>query len=112
MKSILSLFLISCLCAFDCNKDKDLPTCIQQRIKEIASQPKWNPPATINEFIYKGKHVYGISSDCCDQYNILVDENCNYICAPSGGITGKGDGKCADFADSAKFVKQVWKDPR
>ncbi len=88
------------------------PSCIQQKIDQIKKQPKWNPPAQIDEYLYNGKKVYLISADCCDQYITLVDENCNYICAPSGGITGKGDGKCTDFNEKATFVKQVWKDDR
>ena len=29
-----------------------------------------------------------------DYDNLLFDDNCNYICAPSGGFSGAGDGKC------------------
>ena len=52
------------------------------------------------------------SSPCCDQYNNLYDSDCNLICAPSGGYTGKGDQKCLDFFDKAKHVKLIWKDDR
>jgi hypothetical protein len=65
-----------------------------------------------DEYRYNGKRVFLFSSDCCDQFNQVVDEQCNYICAPSGGITGKGDRKCTDFADKAELVKVVWKDER
>jgi hypothetical protein len=41
----------------------------------------------------------------------VSDQDCNYICAPYGGITGKGDGNCADFSD-AKYLRLVWKDER
>ncbi len=88
------------------------PDCIQQKINEIKKQPKWNPPAQVNAYLYKGKTVYLFSSDCCDQFNALVDSACNYICAPSGGLTGKGDRKCTDFSAEAKLLKQVWKDER
>jgi hypothetical protein len=50
------------------------------------------------------------SSDCCDNYNILLDENCNYNLRPFGGFTGKGDMKCKDFYRKAKLVKLVWKE--
>lgn len=102
-------FLLSTQCS---KQNNQIPSCIQQRIDEIKTQPKWNPPAEVKEYIYQGKHVFLFSADCCDQYYTLVDENCNYICAPSGGITGKGDGKCADFSSAAKLVKLIWKDPR
>ncbi len=89
-----------------------IPSCIQARIDSIRQQPKWNPPAEVTEYRYNGKRVYLFSSNCCDQFNEVVDEACNYICAPSGGITGKGDRKCTDFAEKAEMVKVVWKDER
>lgn len=42
----------------------------------------------------------------------LFDENCNRICAPDGGKTGKGDGKCPDFFEKRTDEKLVWKDER
>lgn len=89
-----------------------LPACISQRIEQNKNQPAWNPPASINEYVYNGQTVYLISAPCCDQFNTLVDKNCKTICAPSGGITGKGDGKCMDFEEKAKLVRVVWKDER
>lgn len=95
-----------------CKKEALLPECIQQKIVAIKAQPKWNPPARVDEYLYNGKRVYLFSSDCCDQFNQLYDVNCNYICAPGGGITGKGDGKCSDFKTAAQFIRTVWKDER
>ncbi len=88
----------------------ELPACIQQKINDIAAQSVWNPPATVYSYTYKGKTVYAFSANCCDQYNIVVDENCQGICAPSGGITGKGDGKCPDFFTERKNEKLIWSD--
>jgi hypothetical protein len=113
MKYLVVLLSLPLILAAQCNKQQGaIPTCIQAKIDQIKAQPKWNPPATVNEYIYQGKHVYLFSSDCCDQYNQLYDENCNSLCAPSGGITGKGDGKCADFSSASQLVKLVWKDSR
>jgi hypothetical protein len=97
-----------------CNKEGSvaIPSCIQQKIESIKAQPKWNPPAEVHEYKYAGKRVFLFSANCCDQYSELYDENCNYICAPSGGITGKGDRKCDDFLQNAKEVKLIWKDDR
>ena len=92
--------------------DKGIPTCIQKKIDSIKQQPVWNPPAEIHEYEYNGKKVYLISADCCDFFTTAVDENCNYVCAPSGGFTGRGDGKCKDFNQNAKMIKVVWKDER
>ena len=89
-----------------------IPVCIQQKIDSIKQQPVWNPPAEINEYFYKDRTVYLISAPCCDQFSIAVDSNCNYVCAPSGGFTGRGDRKCVDFLEKAKYVQLIWKDER
>jgi hypothetical protein len=88
------------------------PSCIRQKIDSIKAQPKWNPPAEVWAYSYNGKTVYLFSADCCDQYTTVYDANCNFICAPSGGLTGKGDRKCEDFATVAKQLRLVWKDQR
>ena len=89
-----------------------VPDCIQKKIAALQLEPKANPPASVEEYEYNGKKVFLFSSKCCDQYAELYDTNCNFICAPSGGITGKGDCKCTDFTANAKFIKLVWKDER
>lgn len=114
MKSILLLLVSSySLLINQCNKNRnEIPSCIAQKIEFIKAQPKWNPAAEVNEYLYQGKKVYLFTSNCCDQYIELYDENCNYLCAPSGGLTGKGDGKCVDFYTAAKHIQLIWKDPR
>jgi hypothetical protein len=111
---LLTSYLLISAAQQQCNKGAapTIPSCIQARIDTIKQQPRWNPPAEVAEYRYNGKRVFLFSSDCCDQFNQVVDEQCNYICAPSGGITGKGDRKCTDFADKAELVKVVWKDER
>jgi hypothetical protein len=116
MKSILISFVL--LLPFNerqctrMGKPPALPPCIQARIDSIRKQPVWNPPAEVYAYEYRGKTVYGFSADCCDFFNVVVDGDCNYICAPSGGITGKGDRQCPDFADSARQIRLVWRDDR
>lgn len=115
MKSILfTLTIFLAIAAKKCRREKtdSIPSCIQQKIDQIKKEPKWNPPAEVCEYSYKGKRVFYFSSNCCDQYNQVVDDNCNYICAPSGGLTGKGDRKCEDFNSSATKLRLVWKDER
>jgi len=112
MKSILLLLSVPSLLAIDCKKNTEEPPCVKEKIEQIKALPKWNPAGEVNEYIYKDKQVYLFTSDCCDQYIMLYDGSCEYICAPSGGITGKGDGKCSNFYTEARHVKLVWKDPR
>jgi hypothetical protein len=92
--------------------DSTIPACIQQKIDSIKKEEKWNPPAQVDEYEYRGRKVYLVSAPCCDFYTTAIDANCNYVCAPSGGITGKGDRKCIDFNEKAKFIRAIWKDER
>ena len=114
MRFILIFIIPAVINGMQCTKNKvaNIPACIQQKINSIKAQPKWNPPATVTEYEYKGEKVYLFTSNCCDQYIELYDSNCNYICAPSGGITGSGDRKCTDFSAQAAMIGEVWKDPR
>jgi len=82
----------------------DSPDCLVNLLR--TSKPQ---PVEINSYLYNGKTVYLVVSGCCDFYNSLYDETCQYLCAPSGGFSGKGDGKCADFADTATHQKLIWK---
>jgi len=114
MRFILFFIIPALLNYTQCRKTgtPGIPACIQQKINTIKDQPKWNPPATVTEYLYMDKPVYLFSSDCCDQYNELYDGNCNYLCAPSGGITGSGDRKCTDFSAKATMIREVWRDVR
>ncbi len=114
MNRFLLATLLSGLIFLQCRKNENdnIPLCVMSKIALIKVQPKWNPPAEVAEYLYNDKRVFLFTSDCCDQYIQLYDENCNYICAPSGGFTGHGDGKCADFYSTATFIKLVWRDNR
>lgn len=115
MKTFIFLsFIVITVAQRQCGKQAQpaIPSCVQARIDSIKGQPQWNPPAEVAEYRYNGKRVFLFSSDCCDQFHVVVDDQCNYLCAPSGGITGEGDQKCTDFGEKAKLVKVVWKDER
>ncbi len=108
----MKLFLLALVVTSVTTCREKIPACVAKKIEEIKSQQKWNPPAEVNEYEFEGRTVYLFSSDCCDQYNMLYDKDCNPICAPSGGITGKGDMKCPEFGEKAKHIRLVWKDDR
>lgn len=56
---------------------------------------------------YKNQTVYYVTSPCCDQYNYVYDENKEALCAPDGGFTGRGDGKCSDFTTETAYCTPV-----
>jgi len=41
-----------------------------------------------------GQVVYLAVAPCCDRFNDLYDALGNPVCAPSGGLSGAGDGRC------------------
>jgi len=114
MKILITILLSSSLIA--CKKQSGIlsltPSCILNKIEDLKKQPKRNPAAVVEQYTYLNEKVYYITSDCCDQYNILYDSDCNIICAPGGGISGRGDGKCADFFESARNKLLIWEDSR
>jgi hypothetical protein len=126
-KVILSMMILSAAGLMACNKDASkaslakapatlsdttTPACILNKITVLQNQPTQNPPAEVYQYIYNNRKVYYITSDCCDQFNLLYDSACNVLCAPDGGFTGHGDGKCTDFYQTATGKRLIWKDPR
>ncbi len=85
-----------------------IPVCLQKQIEAFGKEGAVNPPLQIDEYLFKGKRVFLFKMGCCDQFNMLYDENCNGICAPSGGFVGTGDGRCKDFDSTATHVKKIW----
>lgn len=96
-------------CLQDLEPDK---TCVQVLIDKIKNEDVRNPPAKIYQYTFYDNIVYFIPSYCCDFPSVLFDENCNIICQPDGGFSGKGDGNCIDFFQERKNEKLVWEDRR
>ena len=46
---------------------------------------------------YQGQPAYLFVAPCCDQFNQLYDTRGVKLCAPSGGLSGHGDGKCKEM---------------
>jgi hypothetical protein len=102
MKRSFILFAIVVL-IFGCENEKVLrgtPECIENMINEMAADQVWNPPAKVYSYTYNGSTVYFIPQRCCDIPSSLMDDNCNYICSPDGGIGGGGNGECDDFFET------------
>ncbi|MBI3259706.1 MAG: hypothetical protein HYZ54_09565 [Ignavibacteriae bacterium] len=83
-----------------------------QKINAIKAMEVKKPPLSVWQFQYNGRTVYYISPYCCDMFSELYDNQCNLICNPDGGFTGRGDGKCPDFAEKKTDEKLIWKDNR
>ena len=88
------------------------PAWVEDMVRKFQSEPAGNPPQSIWRYEYNGQVVYYIPPQCCDQYSRLLDMGGNLICAPDGGLTGQGDGRCPDFFDNRADEKLIWKDDR
>jgi hypothetical protein len=107
----LSFFGFATISCQNLDLEMEVSNCIEIKIREIKRGAVQNPHAEVWEWKVDGKTYYYFTSDCCDQFNYLYDEKCNIVCAPDGGITGQGDGKCPEFSGSIE-KKLVWKDNR
>jgi len=103
MKKFLFVIIIFSLVLVGCGQEKK-----QTKKVKKDQRPQWVSQALSKSFEdreyegifeckYQGKTVYYTLSLCCDQYNPVYDAQKNYICAPTGGITGQGDGNCQDL---------------
>lgn len=85
-----------------------MPACLVTKIQGMQSDPKQQAPESVTAYNYKGQQVYYIRMTCCDKFNEVYDGNCNYLGAPDGGVSGKGDGKLPEFFANTTDKKNVW----
>ena len=113
-RPLLGAFLVLALaaCAASIPYAPERPAWLKALIAQIASEPVTNPPSSIIRYRYRGVTVYYRPARCCDIFADLYDERGTVICHPDGGITGGGDGRCADFATARSEEEVVWEDPR
>ena len=112
IKHFFSLILFTILAA-NCNSSVssgENHEWVKNLILKFETEPVGNPPQSIWQYEYKSQIVYYVPPQCCDEYSNLYDKNGEFICAPDGGITGRGDGLCPDFFQDRKNEKLIWKD--
>jgi hypothetical protein len=107
-KMFISLFVFFLLIGnIACKKvdvPKGTPSCIKKEIRKHEECI-----SNVIKYEYQGKTVYlfePASAPSCSY--IVYDENCDYLCSPSGGIDGNGDGKCPDFYQTAIKKEIIW----
>jgi len=87
-------------------------TWVSRLIEQYKGEPVGNPPQSIWRYEYRGQVVYYVPAQCCDKYSTLYNADGDVLCAPDGGITGKGDGRCEDFLSQRSKEQLIWQDPR
>ena len=89
-----------------------LPDWLNNQIQGFQKDKPANPPVKIYSYLYHFQEVYYITGRCCDIPSAVYDATGKQLCQPDGGITGRGDGKCADFFESRTDEKLIWEDAR
>ena len=88
------------------------PGWLDSVIAELEAEPVANPPALVAEYEYKGQVVYYVPPRCCDVASTVFDSTGAVMCSADGGLTGKGDGRCPDFAAERRNEQIIWRDRR
>jgi Domain of unknown function (DUF6970) len=88
------------------------PAWVDELIQKFTSDPVANPPLSIWKYEYNGQAVYFVPAHCCDITSVLYNSEGTKLCAPDGGIAGRGDGKCSDFFDKRSNEQLIWQDNR
>jgi len=114
MRTGCVLLLAVAVLAVGCSSpaEPERPLWVWKLIAEYQVKPVGNPPQSIWQYEYAGRTVYYVPAQCCDMFGSLYDAEGTLICAPDGGITGKGDGRCPDFRAERKNEQLVWRDAR
>lgn len=91
-----------------------MPDWLRAKIEGFTAAPQGSAPDRVLSAQLEGRQYFYIPGACCDQFNGLYDESGQYLCAPDGGFSGRGDGKCSDASRQVMGEKMhpVWQDPR
>lgn len=86
------------------------PAWLRQRLAQL--QASRRPDAIeVWKLSYRGADAYLFIAGCCDRHNPLLDAQGRTICAPTGGITGRGDGRCTEPLPDPEQRVKLWSAP-
>ena len=109
------MFLVSAACATNPvapDSTDSMPAWLTALIRQSEQQPVANPPAFIALYEYKNQSVYFQPQRCCDIMGVLYRSDGSVMCHPDGGLSGTGDGRCADFFRERRNERIIWRDTR
>ncbi len=84
-----------------------MPAWLQQRLAEYERMDEAARPVAVRSWVDQGQRFYYVVAGCCDRFNEVYDQNGQYACAPDGGFTGRGDGKCVGLTPRGP-MQPVW----
>jgi hypothetical protein len=85
-----------------------LPAWLAALVADYDAQPARTAPAAIHALPYLGGTAYLVTTACCDQFDPLYDGRGVVICHPSGGFSGRGDGRCPASLPPPADRREVW----
>ena len=86
-----------------------VPQWLKIRLADYDAQPDAGAPRAVYALDYAGAPAFLVQAGCCDQLDPLVDARGVLVCYPSGGFTGRGDGKCPGALPPAAERREVWR---
>ena len=86
-----------------------LPEWLRIRLADYDAQPGPAAPRAVFELRYGDGVAYYVKAGCCDQLDPLIDARGVLLCHPSGGFTGRGDGKCPGPLPAPAERREVWR---
>ena len=86
-----------------------LPEWLRIRLADYDAQPRPAAPRAVFQVRYDDGVAYWVQAGCCDQLDPLIDARGVLLCYPSGGFTGRGDGKCPQALPSVTERREVWR---
>jgi len=86
-----------------------VPSCVEKKIRRIERGKVPDPPVEVWQWEVDGQTYFYFIANCCDQFNLLYDGQCNFVCAFDGGFSGVGDGNCPIF-EGEIMRTLVWED--
>ena len=86
-----------------------LPEWLRIRLADYDAQPGPAAPRAVYALRYGDSVAYYVKAGCCDQLDPLVDARGVLVCYPSGGFTGRGDGKCLGALPPETERREVWR---
>ena len=97
-----------------CNKielEEGVPSCVKKMIKKTKKGKSDNLATEVWKWTVDNQIYYYFSGGCSDCLNYLYDNNCNLICAPSGGFSWGGDGNCPSSIYNNQIERiKIWED--
>jgi hypothetical protein len=89
-----ALLLLVATALSACATSREQPAGEAPSLAEVFELALASRPETLIRHLISDRVYYYALSGCCDQLNPVFDAEGKYVCAPDGGFTGRGDGRC------------------